>query len=191
MEYKAQQTDKKLLPLIKGSITILIGAIILISVIAPYVHIFFSRDSAVKVFGFNNMRNFLYAIGLPCSLFVLSSTMLYISKYQREKFVKFLTEFISVIFLCSSIFQFFWIFIPQEDLPLSSYYFTIIIYSTSTTISFFLLFKKRKSLIDKLQKTVNALSVFSFIDAKKYVEKDNLEEYNKELYTKLNEEVTK
>ena len=53
-------------------IYIFYGAVILLSFIAPYSHIFFDKASTIKVFGFNNLRTFMYAIGLPCSILVLN-----------------------------------------------------------------------------------------------------------------------
>ena len=79
----------------------LIGAIILLAFIAPYLNIFLDKTSTVKVFGFKNFRTFTYVIGLPSSLMVCSFLLLYISLKTKYS----IGRLASYLFLYSSFFS--------------------------------------------------------------------------------------
>ncbi len=120
--FKAQAIGTKFL-------LVLLGAIIVMAVIAPYIHIFLDRKDTVEVFGFRNLRNFLYAIGLPISLFFCASLLFYTTKYIKEDSPKLYLKIVSSLFLWSSFFQFIWIFWDRQDLDKSFYYFSMIMLS--------------------------------------------------------------
>ena len=102
----------------------LIGAIILLAFIAPYLNIFLDKTSTVKVFGFKNFRTFrAYVIGLPSSLMVCSFLLLYISLKTKYS----IGRLASCLFLYSSFFQFIWIFWDAPDLPKTLYHISIAI----------------------------------------------------------------
>lgn len=101
----------------------LIGAIILLAFIAPYLNIFLDKTSTVKVFGFKNFRTFTYVIGLPSSLMVCSFLLLYISLKTKYS----IGRLASCLFLYSSLFQFIWIFWDAPDLPKTLYHISIAI----------------------------------------------------------------
>ena len=101
----------------------LIGAIILLAFIAPYLNIFLDKTSTVKVFGFKNFRTFTYVIGLPSSLMVCSFLLLYISLKTKYS----IGRLASCLFLYSSLFQFIWIFWDAHDLPKTLYHISIAI----------------------------------------------------------------
>ena len=72
---------------------VIIGAIILLAFVAPYLNIFLDKTSTTKVFGFKNFRTFTYVVGLPSSLLVCSFLLLYISlktKYKIGKLASYL-----------------------------------------------------------------------------------------------------
>lgn len=121
-------------------IYIIYGAVILLSFIAPYSHIFFDKASTIKVFGFNNLRTFMYAIGLPCSILVCSYLLIISNIRAKTK----LNRVAGYLFLYSSIFHFIWIFWPGSDLPENAYYFSIAISSLVAVIFIRLLIKKRQ-----------------------------------------------
>ncbi|CAL2078168.1 hypothetical protein [Tenacibaculum sp. 190524A02b] len=180
MKSKAQTTE-----IIKLTLKIFIGAVIILFVIAPYIHIFSDKTDRIKVFGFRNLRSFLYVIGLPMSLFLCSTLLFIASKYIEEKFVKSFFTKVSFLFLWSSFFQFIWIFWDRKDLPKSAYYISIIILSVVITLVFKQLLVARKSMLLKLKNAIASLSRFSFIDAKKHIKSDSKDAYNKELLATL------
>ncbi|SNR14455.1 membrane protein of unknown function [Tenacibaculum jejuense] len=167
----------------------LIRIIIFTSVIAPYIHIFLSKKDTVNVFGFNNLRTFLFVIGLPISLFTCANVLLYITKFMEKNSPKIQVRIIAILFLWSSFFQFIWIFWDRQDLPKPLYYISIVVLSFVSTVTFNSFIHTRESTRVRLQKAVNAFSTFSFITAKKHIKTENIEAYEKELLSGLHDEI--
>ncbi|MCD8425737.1 hypothetical protein LNJ40_10555 [Tenacibaculum dicentrarchi] len=172
--------NRKILIIITGAITIL-------SVIAPYIHIFLDKTDQIKIFGFRNIRTFLYVLGLPISLFSCAVFLLYSTKFMNETSPKKYFKKISFLFLWSSFFQFIWIFWDKQDLPKVTYYIIILLISFFTTYYFKKAIGLRKETLIKLQNIVNSLSRFSIITVKKHIPKENQERYKKDLINALKE----
>lgn len=170
---------------IKICLQILVAITVVAFIIAPYVHVFLEKTSTEKIFGFKNLKFFMYVIGLPMSLFLCSTLLLVASKFIKEKFVKVFFTTISFLFVWSSFFQFVWIFWQGEDLSKFTYYFSIFFLSAVMSLCFRYLINARKSYLLKLQNIVHSLSRFSFINAKKFIKEDNKESYDKELLVTL------
>lgn len=98
-------------------IYIICGVVILLSFIAPYSHIFFDKASTIKVFGFNNLRTFMYTIGLPCSILVCSYLLIISNMRAKTK----LNRVAGYLFLYSSIFHSIWLFVIRavENRPMT------------------------------------------------------------------------
>lgn len=172
---------------IKNSLKFLVGAIIILFVIAPYLHIFMESQDTNKVFGFKNMRSFMYVIGLPLSLFLCSSLLLMAAQYIKEKQIKIFFTIVAFLFFWSSFFQFIWIFWDRQDLPRVYYYSSLIILSLGVSLLYHKLFVWRRDITLKLQKVVDSLSRFSFITAKRHINPRSKEQYNKDLLQTLKE----
>lgn len=156
------------------------------SFIAPYLHIELPKTSKVKVFGFRNLRSFMYAFGMPLSLFTCTSLFLYATSYIKEQKIKKIFLVISLMFNYTSIFHFVWIFWSQKDLPKGQYYLAISILSLVFVYTYYLFFRFRKSHVIKLQKALNTISHFAFIGVKKYIHPDKMEDYEKDSIQVLN-----
>ncbi|WP_430412839.1 hypothetical protein [Kordia sp.] len=157
------------------------GAIIVLSFIAPYIHIPLSKTSIVKVFGFRNLRSFMYASGTPYSLLVCSFLLILASKYIFESVPKIFFKICGLVFLYSSIFQFIWIFWAATDLPKSAYYSSITVLSLVPIYIINRLYNKYQIGIEKTKQTIrNLISFLYSLDKKGYVKDDRLNEYRKE-----------
>ena len=157
---------------------IFIGVVILVCLIAPYVHILVDNDSQVEWFGFSNLRVFLYSIGMPISLLCASCIILTATNFISDN--KFKTYFISValLFNYSSVFYLIWIFWSSSDLTETQYYMSIAGISLLFTIAYYIFYKHYHFTITKLQSALNAISRFAFIGVKKHIHPDKMKDYN-------------
>ena len=142
-KYKLQTTGIKLGVLV-------IGVIVVMCVIAPYIHIFLDKKDTVKVFGFRNLKTFLYSFGMPLSLFGCSSLLFYSVKDHKERFKKVCLQSASFLFLWSSFFQLIWVFWSGKDLSKSMYYVSMILLSISTSAIYTVFVLKRESTINSI-----------------------------------------
>lgn len=83
------------------------------------------------------MRSFLYALGLPLSLFACSALLLISSKQIQKGILQIFCKYGGVIFSLSSIFQFIWIFWSQTDLSKTTYYLSILLISVIVTVLYY------------------------------------------------------
>ncbi len=98
----------------------------MIAIIAPFSHMFFSRDSQVKVFGFDNARKFFYSLGMPVTIFIGALIMSYItSLIKGNPIYKFLRR-IPIVFLSVAIYYILWIFSAFSDFDPLYYYIMLI-----------------------------------------------------------------
>ncbi|WP_459212014.1 hypothetical protein [Aquimarina rhabdastrellae] len=109
------------------SIILIVGAVIAIT--APFLHIFFVKDSIDKFFGFRNIRVFLYIIGQPIVIFVLSLFLSFISNFIENKDLKKIIRFSSYMFTAVAFYFLIWIFWNKQDLHAYIYYTAVIILS--------------------------------------------------------------
>lgn len=136
---------------------VMIGAIVLLSIIAPYIHMFFDKTSNKEIFGFTKMRDFLYAIGVPSSLLTCSMLLMYtLSLISDKKKQKYLMV-VAVLFLFNSFFQFIWIFWSGSDLSNEAYYFSVIGLSILFTSVYFLIYQHYLYNLSKLKFAFNDL----------------------------------
>ncbi len=177
---KCQTKDK-----LKTLSNIILGVVIIAFITAPYLHMFVEKSSTEKVFGYKNIRYFVWIIGLPSSLLMCSLLLMKASSYIQEKNTKNFFTTISFLFIWSSLFQFIWIFWEIDDLPKSFYYASITILSCLTAIIFQKLILSKKETISKLRTIIDNLSRFSIISAKKYIEPEKEDAYNDELIETL------
>ena len=169
----------------------LIGAIILIGFIAPYLHIEMDRTSTSKVFGFRNLRTFFYSIGIPTSLLICSSLFLYATNYINESRIKKYFVFVALLFCYNSFFQYIWIFWSESDLSRGTYYASIAGLSFGFCCAYYLLYKFYIPTIVKLKEALQEAISF-FVGAKKHIPKDNRKEYINEYFNalkKINEKI--
>ncbi len=168
----------------EGVNKIMIGVIFLltlISFIAPYAPIFLDKTSKVEWFGFENLRFFLYAFGLPLSLFTCSSFFLFALKYVNEVKFKLYFTIVALLFNYTSFFHFVWIFwVKTPDFSELQYYISITGISIIYTAVYVLLYKHYKLTIHKLQNALNAISTFAFHGVKKHIKEENFEDYAKD-----------
>lgn len=171
----------KALPIEVKVLIFLVGAIIVASFVAPYIHIFLSKTSKEKVFGFRNLRSFLYASGTPYSLLICSSLLILASKYIFERVPKLCFKICGLIFLYSSIYQFVWIFWASTDLPASAYYSSIAIFSLIPILITNKIYNKYYlSLEVKKQSIRNLISFMYSLDKKGYIKEEKLIKFKKE-----------
>ena len=171
----------KALPIEIKVLSVLVGAIIVLSFIAPYIHIILSKKSNIKVFGFNNLRGFMYAFGTPFSLLICSSLLTLASKYIFERVPKICFKICGLIFLYSSIFQFIWIFWAATDLPKSAYYISIAILSFVPILITNKIYNRYQLGIEKTKQSIrNLISFLYSLDKKGFIKEEKLIEYKKE-----------
>ncbi|KZS39978.1 hypothetical protein AWE51_10075 [Aquimarina aggregata] len=124
-KYNTQKTEgNKIVVLI-----LTFGAIV--AAIAPFLHIFCSRESKVEMFGFRNARMFFYAIGVPVTLFISSIILSYVSNFIGIKTVYHTVRNIAFIFLSVASYYLIWIFWAKGDFNPIAYYSMIIIIACS------------------------------------------------------------
>lgn len=166
-KYSLRTTDLKF---------IIIGALILIAFIAPYLHIFLPKESTVKVFGFRNFRTFMYSFGLPLSLFACSNILIYASTFVKE-FKKPFT-ICGFLFNYTSIFHFVWIFWADTDLSRTQYYISIVAISLVFTLvyaNFIILYNRH---IESLKYKIKTLFTFIYsLNTNNYVKKSKHEDF--------------
>ncbi|MGH1384000.1 hypothetical protein [Kordia sp.] len=171
----------KALPIETKVLIVLVGAIIVISFIAPYIHIFLSKTSKDKVFGFNNLRAFTYASGTPYSLLICSSLLILASKYIFERVPKICFKICGHIFLYSSIYQFIWIFWAASDLPKPAYYSSIAILSLIPILISNKIYSRYHLGIEKTKQSIrNLISFLYSLDKEGFIKDEKLIEYKKQ-----------
>jgi hypothetical protein len=158
-----------------------ICALTLISFIAPYIPIFLDKTSEDEWFGFRNLRFFLYAFGLPLSLFACSSLLLFTLKYMNEFKLKLYLTIAAMLFNYTSIFHFVWIFwVKGPDFSEIQYHVSIVAISAIYTCVYILFYKHYQLSIHKLQNALNAISIFAFSGVKKHIKEDSFDDYAKD-----------
>lgn len=157
---------------------IFIGALILISFIAPYLHIFLPKESTVKVFGFRNLRTFMYSFGLPVSLFACSCILTYATSFINKDNFKKLFLITSLLFNYTSVFNFIWIFWASSDLSKLQYYISLALISLIFTYTYFLFYKKYTNYTNLLKNNIKTLFNFMFsLTTKNYIKEEKEEEF--------------
>ena len=115
-------------------IIITLGAIV--AAIAPFLHIFCSRESTTEIFGYSNMRMFLYSAGMPFTLFITSLILTFVSNYIGDKIVYKTIRNISFIILAVAAYYIVWVFWAKKDLNPLFYYGMLIL--TALSFSYFI-----------------------------------------------------
>ncbi|MFD2188014.1 hypothetical protein [Aquimarina celericrescens] len=139
--------------------------------IAPFLHILFPRESSEKIFGFPSMRVFLYSIGLPISLFILSLFIAFFANLIELKEYRKSMKIGSMCFLFTSSYFIIWTLWYRGDFNIYAYYSAMILASllASYAISTFLRSTTKKITqlksisekipsLDKRIKTVNDIA---------------------------------
>ncbi|TPN82755.1 hypothetical protein [Aquimarina algicola] len=117
-------------------------------------HIIPSKESTVKVFGFNNMRAFLFAIGFPLTLFILSIFGAFLANLLELKPYKRVVKLASITFTSVAVYFIVWTFWYRNDFNIYLYYIAICIVSILSSYAIFMLLKP----ISKKLLTLNSLS---------------------------------
>ncbi len=139
-------------------INIFINTIIVIGVIlgaiAPFLHIIPSKESTIKVFGFNNMRAFLFAFGFPFTLFVLSIFIAFLANLLELRPYKRVIKLASITFTSVAMYFIVWTFWYRNDFDVYLYYSAICVVSILSSLGIFMLLKS----VTKKLVTLNSLS---------------------------------
>lgn len=169
-----------------------IGVIVLLCFIAPYIHILLPKTSTVKVFGFRNLRSFMYAIGVPLSLFACATLFLFSLNYlEGNKQLKKYLQAIAFLFCYNAFFQFIWIFWATTDLSKPTYYTSIAFLSFFLLLIYFFLYKNYNSTTLYLKNTISVLFDFIVISTpKKYISKEDQKNYVED-YLELTHTISK
>ncbi len=114
---------------------------VIIGAIAPFLHIFFSKESTDKIVGFNNMRSFLFAIGLPVSLFVISLFVAFMSNLLELRAYKKSIQVSSLVFISIALYFIIWTFWYRDDFDIYLYYTFIGVISISSAYVIYNLLK--------------------------------------------------
>lgn len=122
---------------------------VVVAAIAPFVHIFFPKESSVKVFGFPSMRVFLFSIGLPISLFILSLFIAFFSNFIELKDYRNSMRVGSICFLFTSTYFIIWTFWYRDDFDIYLYYGAMVVASSFAS---FAISKLLRSITNKLLK---------------------------------------
>ncbi|WP_281989851.1 hypothetical protein [Aquimarina aggregata] len=129
------------------NIIIIIGVVA--AAIAPFVHILFPKGASEKVFGFPSMRVFLFSIGLPISLFILSLFIAFLSNFIELKEFKKTMRIGSICFLFTSSYFIIWTFWYRDDFNIYFYYAAMVIVSIFAS---FAISKLLQSITEKLSR---------------------------------------
>ncbi len=119
--------------------------------IAPFVHILFPKESSEKVFGFPSMRVFLFSIGLPISLFILSLFIAFFSNFIELKEYKKSMRIGSICFLFTSSYFIIWTFWYRADFDIYLYYGAMVIVSIFASFAISRLLQSVTKKISKLK----------------------------------------
>ena len=165
---------------------ILLGAVLLLCFIAPYIHIILSKEDTHKVFGFRNLRSFLYAIGLPISLFTCATLLLFAGKYVPSSIQKVYIKIGGFLFLYSAVFQFIWIFWATTDLSKGMYYLSIALISIVVTVLYIKTVQAYQDIVYRLKRIIRRLFAFIISDVD---DKALIDEHKKDAFVKEREAV--
>lgn len=140
-----------------------------------------------KVNGFPNLNSFLDGIGMPVLVFVIAIIFFLLYVYRKSiNFTEISKSFLFVSLLCffSSSVYLIWALSPELEIN-RAIYISGLICSSLVAVLFLTKFLKHIFNNDKeykLQKAINAISRFAFIDVKKHLKDDNetKEAYRKE-----------
>jgi hypothetical protein len=125
-----------------------------LAAIAPFLHILPSKESTEKIFGFTNMRTFLYAIGFPFSLFTVSVFVAFLANLIELRPYKKALKIGSITFISVSVYFIIWTFWYKKDFNVYAYYSAMGLASITTS---YFIYRLLKSISKKL-KTLNAIS---------------------------------
>lgn len=149
---------------------IIIGALTLIGDGAPYIHKAFPKKAKeivllenqydnreiskdlyqlrrnelkekYEVFGFTNMRRFLFAIGVALALFCAASIFFMSLLFTEHKVLKKAFLISSVSFLLNGLYYIIWVFWENKDLPELAYHLIIFTIAVLLTATFYYLYK--------------------------------------------------
>ena len=116
-----------------------------------------------KVFGFSNMRRFVYAIGLPIALLLCSLLFLVISQFIYDRLAILGTSIAASIFLFTSLYFVLWTMWPydsgQDDFSETTYYWIMFLVSLAATVVVFLYTLSKSSYDLKISELVNLVVV--------------------------------
>ena len=149
-----------------------------------------AHKKAIKneaVFGFVSFQLFSYEF-FPL-LGVLSYCLFNLVSSIKNKTSNMGNRLVHFVVLMFVFFKLNWILKITTDYPKIFYYLFAIASAYLISTGIFILLKKKYDLIDKLQKSVNVFSRFSFVKAKKYIDKDKQDRYTDELLFDLRKEI--
>ncbi len=132
-----------------------------------------------KVFGFRNLKIFFTHLGKPVVAVALGLYLLLLFFKEEDLFFRKVTLSFSIVGLITGLFYVIWVFYPSPDIPDWAYILLLLLFSILGTIVAFFIgrYIYNMSQIDLVLKTQNLLSFITFDIKRKYISKQDRQEY--------------
>ncbi|MGB0776734.1 MAG: hypothetical protein ACPGR7_01790 [Flavobacteriaceae bacterium] len=91
-----------------------------------------------QIFGFYSLNKFVYALGMPLVILILSLTLFFINQNHKITALKRSLDFLTISGMSISFFYLTWIFYPALDLPRGAYFLSMAF--VSSLMTFFCVF---------------------------------------------------
>ncbi|WP_035086287.1 hypothetical protein [Aquimarina latercula] len=138
-----------------------------------------SVSNADKVFGFRSIKIFFGHLGMPIVATALGVYLLLLFFKEEDLFFRKVTFSFSIVGLITGLFYVIWVFYPSPDIPDWAYILLLLLFSMlGTVVAFFIgRYMYGLSQIDLVIKTQNLLSFITFDIKRKYISKQDRQEY--------------
>lgn len=169
-------TDKELLSEIKTQIPLILNLTEKSEVLKKEYKSISNND---KVFGFRNIKIFFGHLGMPVVATALGIYLLLLFFKEEDLFFRKITLSFSLVGLISGLFYVIWVFYPSPDIPDWAYILLLLLFSIlGTSVAFFTgRYMYKLSQIDLVVKVQNLLSFITFDIKRKYISKQDRQEY--------------
>ncbi|WP_271769258.1 hypothetical protein [Aquimarina algiphila] len=132
-----------------------------------------------KVFGFRSVKIFFGHLGMPIVATALGVYLLLLFFKEEDLFFRKVTLSFSIVGLITGLFYVIWVFYPSPDIPDWAYILLLLLFSIlGTLVAYFTgRYMYKLSQIDLVVKTQNLLSYITFDIKRKYISKQDRQEY--------------
>ncbi len=132
-----------------------------------------------KVFGFRNIKIFLGHLGMPIVSIALALCLLFLFLKEDNLFFRKVSLWFSIVGLISGLFYVIWVFYPSPDVPEWAYILLLFLFSIIGTVLMYFVsrYLYKLSEIDLVFKVQNLLNYINFDIKRKYINKNDREEY--------------
>jgi len=110
-----------------------------------------------QVFGFYSLNKFIYALGMPLVILILSLTLYFINQNHEITALKKSLDFLTISGISIAIFYLTWIFYPALDLPKGAYFLSMAFVSGLMTLFCLFVIKHVKLSRDNIAELVSTL----------------------------------